>query len=103
MDDRMDGGGGDGVEGCGNQWCWWVIASTAQLGLGISSFRRGYAGDSRLMPFKAFAVASLFVGSAASATIASLQACGMRQVEDYVELGANIKSWIRASAGAQKE
>ncbi len=41
---------------------------------------RGFAGDSRLMPFKAFSVASLFVGGAASASYAALQASGIRKV-----------------------
>lgn len=63
----------------GTHW-WWALASTGQLGWGISSFRRGYAGDSRLMPVKAFGVASLFVGSAASASLAFLQASGIRKV-----------------------
>ncbi|KAL9429924.1 hypothetical protein AB3S75_025332 [Citrus x aurantiifolia] len=62
----------------GTHW-WWALASTGQLGWGISSFRRGYAGDSRLMPVKAFGVASLFVGSAASASLAFLQASGIRR------------------------
>lgn len=63
----------------GTHW-WWTLASTGQLGWGIASFRKGYAGDSRLMPVKAFGVASLFVGSAASASLAFLQASGIRKV-----------------------
>ncbi|KAK6918636.1 hypothetical protein RJ641_017058 [Dillenia turbinata] len=60
----------------GEDWWWWAAASAAQLGWGIASYRRGYAGNSNLMPFKAFAVASLFVGSGASAAISSLRANG---------------------------
>ncbi|GFP79767.1 hypothetical protein PHJA_000120200 [Phtheirospermum japonicum] len=44
-------------------YCWWAAVSTAKLGLGISAIRRGHAGESTFMPFKAFSVASLFVGS----------------------------------------
>lgn len=103
----------------GTHW-WWALASTGQLGWGMWSFRKGYAGDSRLMPVKAFGVASLFVGSAASASLAFLQASGIRkvfklplypfdfpsfsflylkeekkwkiQVEDLLEVGANIRT-----------
>ncbi|ESR58625.1 StAR lipid transfer-like protein [Citrus sinensis] len=75
----------------GTHW-WWTLASTGQLGWGIASFRKGYAGDSRLMPVKAFGVASLFVGSAASASLAFLQASGIRKVEDLLEVGANIRT-----------
>nr|KYP49708.1 hypothetical protein KK1_028576 [Cajanus cajan] len=50
------------------------------MGLGMRSFAKGYAGDSRFMPLKAFAVASLFVGSAASASLLILQANGIHKV-----------------------
>ncbi|CAH2041050.1 unnamed protein product [Thlaspi arvense] len=62
--------------GLGGHW-WWAVASTAQLALGMNSYRKGYSGDSRFMPFKAFAVASLFVGASASAAVASLRASGI--------------------------
>lgn len=60
-------------------WFWGGITST-QLLWAMSSLRKGYAGDGRFMPFKAFAVASLFVGAAASATVGSLRASGVRSV-----------------------
>ncbi|XP_020232899.1 uncharacterized protein LOC109813174 [Cajanus cajan] len=81
--------GGDG--GGGIRW-WWGVASAAQMGLGMRSFAKGYAGDSRFMPLKAFAVASLFVGSAASASLLILQANGIHKVEDLMEAGANLRA-----------
>ncbi|KAJ1388271.1 hypothetical protein SESBI_39244 [Sesbania bispinosa] len=65
--------------GAGIQW-WWGVASAAQIGWGMRSYTKGYAGDSRFMPVKAFAVASLFVGSAASASVLLLQANGIHGV-----------------------
>jgi hypothetical protein len=59
---------------------WWALASAAQLGWGISSYKRGHAGDSRLMPLKAFAVASLFVGATASASMSLLKGSGIHKV-----------------------
>ncbi|XVF33587.1 hypothetical protein REPUB_Repub17cG0181000 [Reevesia pubescens] len=68
-----DGGGGVGGGGDVDKtriqdhshW-YWVIASIAQFGWAISSYRKGYAGDHHLMPFKAFAVTSLFLGASTS-------------------------------------
>ncbi|XP_057978857.1 uncharacterized protein LOC131165252 [Malania oleifera] len=77
--------------GGGSHW-WWALASTAQLAWGINSYRKGYAGDSRLMPFKAFAVASLFVGAAASASVSILSFSGIHRVEDVMVVGANIRT-----------
>lgn len=71
--EEAGGGGGGGI-----QW-WWGLASAAQMGLGIRSYVKG-AGDSRLMPLKAFTVASLFIGSAASASILILQSNGINGV-----------------------
>ncbi|XP_073308665.1 uncharacterized protein [Primulina huaijiensis] len=71
-----EGKGRDVVTGLKQYW-WWAAASLAQLGWGISAFRKGGAGDSRLMPFKAFSVASLFVGASACAATASLRASGI--------------------------
>ncbi|KAL3615542.1 hypothetical protein CASFOL_041203 [Castilleja foliolosa] len=73
---------------------WWAAASTAQLGLGISAVRRGHAGESPFMPLKAFAVASLFVGAAASAAMASLRFSGLHSVEDMKALGNNIRTGL---------
>ncbi|XP_044501452.1 uncharacterized protein LOC123222642 isoform X2 [Mangifera indica] len=79
-----ESGDRSGVKEIQTHW-WWVLASTVQLGWGISSYRKGYSGDSRLMPVKAFGIAALFVGSAASASVASLQASGIHKVEDLME------------------
>lgn len=73
----MEDNGGDG--GSNAHW-WWALAGATQFGWGIASFRRGFIGNSSLMPFKAFAVASLFVGAAASSAIASLKASGIHKV-----------------------
>ncbi|EEF50284.1 conserved hypothetical protein [Ricinus communis] len=85
------------------QWWWWALASTTQLLWGISSYRKGYAGDSRLMPFKAFAVASLFVGSAASGSFAALQASGVHKVEDLVVIGTNVRTGLGIPSRARDE
>ncbi|XP_059435329.1 uncharacterized protein LOC132168224 [Corylus avellana] len=74
---------------------WWALASGAQLGWGVLSYRRGCAGASRLMPLKAFAVASLFVGAGASASVSVLHASGIYKVEDLLEVGANIRRGLR--------
>ncbi|XP_022864968.1 uncharacterized protein LOC111384861 isoform X2 [Olea europaea var. sylvestris] len=69
--------GGGVVSGVAEYW-WWATASTGQLTWAVSIYRKGYAGDCRLMPFKAFAVASLFIGATATAAVASLRASGRR-------------------------
>jgi hypothetical protein len=74
MEEVTGGGGGGGI-----QWLWGV-ASAAQMGLGVRSYRKGHAGDSCLMPLKAFTVASLFIGSAASASVFILHANGIHGV-----------------------
>lgn len=78
--DADEDGGDLGGGGSSRSHLWWALGGAAQIGWGISSFLRGYAGDSRLMPFKAFYVASLFVGGGASASFAALQASGIRKV-----------------------
>ncbi|XP_050236934.1 uncharacterized protein LOC126686751 [Mercurialis annua] len=91
METQKESGG----EGDRRQWWWcWALASTGQLVWGISSIKRGYAGDSRFMPLKAFAVASLFVGSAASASFAAIRASGIHKVEDLVQLGTSIRTGL---------
>ncbi|OWM64876.1 hypothetical protein CDL15_Pgr028593 [Punica granatum] len=89
--DENGGGGGDAGGGSRSHWLW-ALGGATQIGWGISSFLRGYAGDCRFMPFKAFSIASLFVGGAASASFAGLQASGIRKVEDLMEVGANIRT-----------
>ncbi|XP_014496609.1 uncharacterized protein LOC106758180 isoform X2 [Vigna radiata var. radiata] len=83
--------GGGNTSETGIQW-WWGVAAAAQMGLGMRSYAKGYAGDSRFMPLKAFTVASLFVGSAASASVLLLQSNGINGVEDLMEAGANLRA-----------
>ncbi|GAB4844300.1 hypothetical protein Ancab_037663 [Ancistrocladus abbreviatus] len=73
---------------------WWVGASTAQLAWAITVYRKGYTGDSRLLPFKAFGVASLFVGAAATAAVGTLKSFGIHKVEDLKEVGANVRTGL---------
>ncbi|CAI0442499.1 unnamed protein product [Linum tenue] len=79
--------GGDEI-----RWVWWGAGSAMLTGCGISSLRRGYDGSCGLMPLKAFAVASLFVGSAAAASVSALHASGIHKVEDFVQAGANLRA-----------
>lgn len=85
---QMENIGSAGVE---NHW-WWALASAGQLGWGVKSLRQGFVGDSSVMPLKAFAVASLFVGAAATASISVLNFYGIHKVEHFLEVGANIRS-----------
>ncbi|KAL9252730.1 hypothetical protein AKJ16_DCAP02237 [Drosera capensis] len=74
-------------ESGGGEWrapWWWEAASTGQLAWAIAAYRRGHAGDSRMMPIKAFGVASLFVGAGAAATIGTLKSLGIRQCNTHV-------------------
>ncbi|KAF7844959.1 uncharacterized protein G2W53_001864 [Senna tora] len=96
--DPMEGAVGGSVDR--NHW-WWALASAAQFGWGVCSYNKGYAGDSRLMPLKAFAVASLFVGGAASASLVVLQANGIHKVEDLMEAGANLRARLGLPPRAQ--
>ncbi|XP_039034319.1 uncharacterized protein LOC120170450 [Hibiscus syriacus] len=73
---------------------YWALASVTQLGWAASSYRKGYIGDHRLMPVKAFGVASLFLGASATASIAFLKASGIHKVEDLMEVGASIRSGL---------
>ncbi|KAH9604635.1 hypothetical protein KSS87_001578 [Heliosperma pusillum] len=82
---------------------WWYGASAAQLGLGIRAVRIGLRGDSNFMPLKAFSVASLFVGAAASAFFGTLRASGIHKVEDMKELGSNIRTAIGAPPRKRSE
>ncbi|CAL5401301.1 unnamed protein product [Camellia sinensis] len=92
---------GGGVGGGGGGYWWWSAASTAQLALGIKSYRKGFSGDSRFMPLKAFSVASLFVGATASAAVAFLHSSGIHSVEDIKQVGANIRNGLRIPPRAQ--
>ncbi|XP_056693451.1 uncharacterized protein [Spinacia oleracea] len=86
----------DGVRfGIGEAWAWvpsrthWCcIASAAQLGWGIRSCKKGFVGDSNFMPARAFGVASLFVGAAATAFFAALNASGIHTIyEESTSIG----------------
>ncbi|XP_059651631.1 uncharacterized protein LOC132299171 [Cornus florida] len=98
MEGIAEGDGG----GSGGYW-WWAAASTVQLVWGIHSYRRGFAGDSRFMPLKAFAVASLFVGATASATVGTLRASGIHSVGDAKELGESIRTELGIPPKARDE
>ncbi|GLU05169.1 hypothetical protein SLE2022_222830 [Rubroshorea leprosula] len=95
MEEENEGGGSQRSQTHIHNHYLWALASAAQFGWAISAYRRGYAGDHRLMPFKAFGVASLFIGASASAAVGSLQASGIQKVEDLVELGASIRNGLR--------
>ncbi|RZR73314.1 hypothetical protein BHM03_00022652 [Ensete ventricosum] len=69
------------TEGGGpRRWWWWAAASSSQLVAGIAWYRRGYCGNGVTMPFKAFAIATMFVGSGATAVGGSLLATGIHDV-----------------------
>ncbi|KAF3654855.1 putative pentatricopeptide repeat-containing protein-like [Capsicum annuum] len=82
---------------------WWAAASTGQLLWGIYSYRRGYSGECKMMPLKAFAVASLFVGATASASMASLRACGIYSVEDMKVVGESIRTGLGLTRRARED
>ncbi|CAN0870997.1 hypothetical protein LINGRAHAP2_LOCUS9719 [Linum grandiflorum] len=88
------GNGGDGETSENDRWVWWGVGSTVLMGWGVFSWRRGYTGNGNLMPLKAFAVASLFVGSAASASFCALRASGIHKVEDLVQVGAGLRTQL---------
>ncbi|XP_071718342.1 uncharacterized protein [Rutidosis leptorrhynchoides] len=89
--DQMEKETNNNTNGGSGYW-WWAAASGVQVVYGIYSIRKGYSGDSRLMPLKAFGIASLFVGATATATVGTLSASGIHSVTDAVELGASIRS-----------
>ncbi|GFP98877.1 hypothetical protein PHJA_002031600, partial [Phtheirospermum japonicum] len=77
-------------------YCWWAAASTAKLGLGISAIKRGRTDESTFMPFKAFSVASLFVGVSASTSMASLRSFDLQSVRYsccYFVFGVKISNF----------
>ncbi|XP_062226343.1 uncharacterized protein LOC133924703 [Phragmites australis] len=89
MDERS-GGGEEGM------WPWWAAASASQAGAGVAWFRRGMGGAAVAMPFKAFAIASLFVGAGATAVAAGVLAAGVGSVEEMKGVGASIRRWMGA-------
>jgi hypothetical protein len=74
----MDEQGPSGGES--RSWPWWTAASEAQVATGVAWFRRGRGGLAVAMPLKAFAIASLFVGSGATAVAAGVSAAGIGSV-----------------------
>ncbi|CAF2048830.1 unnamed protein product [Brassica rapa] len=69
----------------GSAHWWWAMGSGAQIMWGVRCIRRGYAGDNRLMPVKAFGIASLFVGAIATTSVAFLSASGIHTVSPRVK------------------
>ncbi|CAA7029547.1 unnamed protein product [Microthlaspi erraticum] len=93
MDEQNDAGaGGDSSLFDGSAHWWWAMGSGAQIMWGVRCIRRGYAGDMRLMPLKAFGVASLFVGAIATTSVAFLSASGIHTVQDAIDLGECIRT-----------
>ncbi|XP_042380785.1 uncharacterized protein LOC121977616 isoform X2 [Zingiber officinale] len=88
------------MEETGLRWPWWAAASSAQLTAGIAWYRRGYCGSGASMPFKAFAIATLFVGAGSTAVRSALLAAGIRTVDDMKEVGAGLRRWMRTTPGA---
>ncbi|SPT19530.1 unnamed protein product [Triticum aestivum] len=74
--DELGGGGGKK----GKAWPWWLGASAAQITGALVWFRRGKGGSDMTMPFRAFAVASLFVGAGATTVTAGVSAAGVGSV-----------------------
>ncbi|XP_062185649.1 uncharacterized protein LOC133889186 [Phragmites australis] len=91
MDERSDRGGGEA-----ERWPWWAAASAAQAASGAAWFRRGRGGTAVAMPFRAFAIASLFVGAGATAVAAGVVAAGVGSVEEMKGVGASIRRWMGA-------
>ncbi|KAL1190923.1 hypothetical protein V5N11_025663 [Cardamine amara subsp. amara] len=92
MEERNDAGAGESSMLDGSAHWWWAMGSGAQIMWGVRLIRRGYAGDMRLMPLKAFGVASLFVGALGTSSVALVRATGIHTVQDAIELGANIRT-----------
>ena len=84
MDER---GGGVAAE----RWPWWAAASAAQAAAGVAWFRRGKGGTAVAMPFKAFAIASLFVGAGATAAAAGVLAAGVGSV--FLRIQNSAPAW----------
>ncbi|PKA60168.1 hypothetical protein AXF42_Ash009852 [Apostasia shenzhenica] len=82
--------------GSGADELWWWTASSAQLAAGVAFYRRGCGRSGAAMPFKAFGIATLFVGAGAAASAGALNAAGIHTVDDMKEVGKNIRGWIRA-------
>ena len=99
MEENEGGGGGTGSRTYSH--IWWALASAAQLGWAISSFKRGHAGDSHFMPFKAFSVASLFVGATATAAVSVLHVSGIHKVCFSLSLSVAFRGFLVFSISSQ--
>ncbi|OMP00699.1 hypothetical protein COLO4_12436 [Corchorus olitorius] len=99
--EKSGGDGGDRTR-IPSHW-YWAMASVAQFGWAVSSYRKGYAGNHQLMPLKAFAVASLFIGASTSASVAFLKASGIHKVEDLMEVGTSIRTGLGIRPRARDE
>ncbi|KAJ0961911.1 hypothetical protein J5N97_029739 [Dioscorea zingiberensis] len=93
-------------EGGSGGWWWWAAASSAQLAAGIMAYRRG-SGDgavaATVMPFKAFSIATLFVGAGAAAAGGALQATGIHSVDDMNEIGLRVRRWMTRAATSKTD
>ncbi|XP_020594953.1 uncharacterized protein LOC110035044 isoform X2 [Phalaenopsis equestris] len=68
------------TSGGGDDELWWWAASSGQLAAGVAFYRRGCGTSGAAMPFKAFAIATLFVGAGAAAVAGTLHASGIHSV-----------------------
>ncbi|KAH7294741.1 hypothetical protein KP509_27G016200 [Ceratopteris richardii] len=85
-----------GKEAATSELVWTSCALGQLLGAGVV-YSRGHGTHS--MPFRAFSIASLLVGSAACATTAAVQAAGVREIEDIKELGRSFRQYLEAILG----
>jgi hypothetical protein len=84
MGERGPGGGES------RSWPWWAAASAAQVVTGVAWFLRGTGGTAVVMPFNAFAIASLFVGAGATAVTAGVSAAGVGSVRRQSQSSAPL-------------
>ncbi|KAL4180138.1 hypothetical protein AMTRI_Chr13g90620 [Amborella trichopoda] len=75
------------MEEYGNGFWYWVAAGSVQAAMGVVAYRRGCG----LMSFKAFGIASLFVGAGASAIGGLLHASGVNEVKDVKEVRQSLR------------
>lgn len=80
---------GDESVGAGS-WEKWTAASVIQLGTGIYSYRKVRSGECRLMPLKAFGIASLFVGAGFTSLFALVTANGIHSVLPFFCFALNF-------------
>ncbi|KAL5728412.1 hypothetical protein ACHQM5_001502 [Ranunculus cassubicifolius] len=72
---------------------WWGLASSAQAVTAAVSYQRGRRSESSFsMPFRAFFVSSLIVGTGATAVAGLLNASGVHKLEDLKNVGKNVRT-----------